>query len=368
VTATTKSVPDADLPFPAVWLRDNCPCGSCRDPSSGQKLFGITDLPAHPAVVHVERSSETVTVTFAPDGHRAHFPRGWLADQAGAAGGDGRTEQDKQLWQADDLVGRMPTAQWSRYSTDHAERLRVLQAVQRLGLAMLRGTPTAERTVLRVAETFGFVRRTNYGELFDVRVEANPSNLAFTGLAIAPHTDNPYRDPVPTMQLLHCLSNAVAGGDSGLVDGFLAATALRTESPASFEVLAGTPVPFAWSDGANCLRAERPLIGVDSRGRIREVRFNHRSMQPLRLPRDEIVAFYAAYRQFAEVVARPVLRLDFRLEPGDCLIFDNVRLLHARTAFVDPARNGAEPKRHLQGCYADMDGLISTLAVLGEPG
>jgi Gamma-butyrobetaine hydroxylase-like, N-terminal/Taurine catabolism dioxygenase TauD, TfdA family len=27
-----------------------------------------------------------------------------------------------------------------------------------------------------------------------------------------PHTDNPYRDPVPTVQLLHCLSTADDGG------------------------------------------------------------------------------------------------------------------------------------------------------------
>jgi hypothetical protein len=30
--------------------------------------------------------------------------------------------------------------------------------------------------------------------------------------AILPHTDNPYRDPVPTVQLLHCLSTADDGG------------------------------------------------------------------------------------------------------------------------------------------------------------
>jgi gamma-butyrobetaine dioxygenase len=31
--------------FPAVWLRDNCPGPECHDPQSGQKLFGITDIP-----------------------------------------------------------------------------------------------------------------------------------------------------------------------------------------------------------------------------------------------------------------------------------------------------------------------------------
>jgi len=51
-----------------------------------------------------------------------------------------------------------------------------------------------------------------------------------------------------------------------------------------------------------------------------------------------------------------------RLAPGDCLIFDNTRILHARTAFAP-----APPGRHLQGCYADLDGLASTLAVLRRP-
>ena len=105
------------------------------------------------------------------------------------------------------------------------------------------------------------------------------------------------------------------------------------ERPDAFDVLVATPVPFAWADGEASLRAERPLIDVDGRGRIREVRFNNRSMQPLRLPYDDVVGFYAAYRAFAEIVMRPELLLTFRLEPGDCLIFDNVRLLHARTAF-----------------------------------
>ena len=33
------------LRFPAVWLRDNCPCPECRDPGSGQKLKDITEMP-----------------------------------------------------------------------------------------------------------------------------------------------------------------------------------------------------------------------------------------------------------------------------------------------------------------------------------
>jgi gamma-butyrobetaine dioxygenase len=228
---------------------------------------------------------------------------------------------------------------------------------------MLRDVPCQPGTVLTVAASMGFVRETNYGRLFDVRVEATPTNLAFTGLPIAPHTDNPYRDPVPTVQLLHCLATAAEGGDSGLVDGFMAAARLRAADPSAFDILARTPVTFAYSDATAELRATRPMIGVDPRGRIREVRFNSRSMQPPRpgpegrAGRENMVLFYAAYRAFAEMIMRPELMLTFRLGPGDCLVLDNTRLLHARTGFE-------AGERHLQGCYADLDGVASTLAVL----
>ena len=40
------------------------------------------------------------------------------------------------------------------------------------------------------------------------------------------------------------------------------------------------------------------------------------------------------------------------------MIVDNRRVLHGRKAFTSAGG------RHLQGCYADRDGLLSTLAVL----
>ena len=246
-------------------------------------------------------------------------------------------------------------------SRDCAHREECLRALLVDGFVLLRDVPCEPGTVLAVAGTMGFVRETNYGRLFDVRVEATPDNLAFTGLAIGPHTDNPYRDPVPTVQLLHCLASAVQGGDSGLVDGFLAAKLLREEDPAAFDLLARTPVTFAYADATAALQATRPMIGVDPLGRIREIRFNDRSLQPVRLPPGEITglcAFYAASRAFAEMISRPELMLTFRLSPGDCVIFDNTRVLHARTGFA------ATGRRHLQGCYADLDGVASAWAVL----
>ena len=44
MTATAKDLSFANV-FPPLWLRDNCPCEQCRDPSSHQKLFQLLDLP-----------------------------------------------------------------------------------------------------------------------------------------------------------------------------------------------------------------------------------------------------------------------------------------------------------------------------------
>lgn len=347
--------------LPLTWLRDNCPCPRCRDPRNGQKLFQITELPTGLALDVVRRTADGVEVDWAPDGHRSAYSAQWLTANRpddGGGSGDRRGENGKTLWVAADLNGRLPEASWAEYLGDPAVKARVLESVLGLGFALLRDVPCREGQVLEVAETFGYVRETNYGRLFDVRVEPDPNNLAFTGARITPHTDNPYRDPVPTLQLLHCLSNAAVGGDSGLVDGFQAAALLRAENPEAFAVLTRTPVPFQFSDAQTELAADRPLIDVDGRGRIREVRFNNRSIGTLLLPAAELEAFYRAYRTFAEITLRPELQLEFRLLPGDCLIFDNVRLLHARTAFEE---SGA---RHLQGAYADIDALAGTLAVL----
>jgi gamma-butyrobetaine dioxygenase len=350
-----------DLRFPAVWLRDNCHCAECVVPGTGQKLRDITDIPNGLAITHTQQAPASVTVTFGPDQHRAVFPLAWLARHALDRQGDGgRTEDGKELWLAAGLT-TFPEGSWPRYQDRGQDQAGALEAVLRLGFVLLHDVPPEPGMVLEVAATFGFVRETNYGRLFDVRVEPAPGNLAFTSRAIAPHTDNPYRDPVPTLQLLHCLRTAPGGGDTGLVDGFAAAAAFRAADPEAFAVLARIPVPFGYLDQGTELRACQPLIGLSSRGRITGIRFNNRSAGVLQGPYAEVTQFYDAYRSWAAVLTEPGRQLNLRLAPGDCLIFDNTRILHARTAF---AMSAGAPGRHLQGCYADLDGLASTLAVL----
>ncbi len=312
-------------------------------------------------------SADGLHVTFGPDGHQAVFTRTWLAGQA-LAEPDARSEDAKRLWSARDFPAGPPQTSWQSYLANDAVRLRCLRELLFTGFMLLAGVPERPGGVLDVAASFGYVRETNYGRLFDVRLEAIPADLANTGLSIGPHTDNPYRDPAPTIQLLHCLTNAASGGESGLLDGFRAAAQLRAEDPAAFECLTRAPVTFAYADAVTDLRATRPMIEVNPAGLIRGVRYNSRSMQPMR-PRagvtparaaEEMREFYLAYRAFAAILVRPYLTVRFDLAPGDCVVFDNTRVLHSRTGFA------AMGEWHLQGCYADIDGAESTVAVLAR--
>lgn len=48
----------------------------------------------------------------------------------------------------------------------------------------------------------------------------------------------------PQVQFLHCISQAVEGGESQLVDGFHMAEQLRKEDPEAFRTLTSTMVDF----------------------------------------------------------------------------------------------------------------------------
>jgi gamma-butyrobetaine dioxygenase len=329
--------------FDAVWLRDNCPCVECRHPS-GQRLLDSVAIPDDLELADVERVDGSFVVRFT-DGHVSRFPVDWLRAQEQVP------TRRLELWGAE-LANALPVERFDDVGAGGEPLRRWLSALDRLGFAVLLGGPTEPGTVTRVAELFGYVRETNYGRLFDVRSVVEPANLAYTGLGLGAHSDNPYREPTPTLQLLHCLSSSAGGGENTLVDAFRVAADL---DPDAFDLLARHPLRFRYRDDATELEAERPVLALDVRGELQAVHFNTRSAAPApTLPRE----WYDAYRAFGRALASARYQIRFKLEPGDLFAVDNLRVLHGRTAYSEAG------ERHLQGCYADRDGLRSTLAVL----
>jgi len=344
--------------FPYLWLRDNCRCALCRDPRNGQRLFDALDLPAAPEPAALRLEGEAVVIAWAGEGHDSRYGASWLAAHDLSPAARARRRPEILLW-GREIANDLPRANWPRVLAEPAVELALLRDLARHGFALLQGVPTEHGQVAVVGDRLGHVRVTNYGRLFDVVSQPNPNNLANTALALDVHTDNPYRDPTPGLQLLHCLECAAPGGETVLVDGFRAAEELRRRHPEDFARLARLPLAFHFADATADLAAATPVIGVDFDGHVTSVHFNNRSMSALDLPEGEILPWYEAYRHFAAILREPAGELRLRLQPGDLIIMENNRALHGRTAF-DPNLG----RRHLQGCYVDKDGVESRRRVL----
>lgn len=349
--------------FHALWLRDNAPDGATRSATNGQRLITLLDIPAETKLTAADvTAAGDLTLTFAPEGKSVSYSAAWLADHAydrAAAPRAGWLAPEIEAWDSS-LQARTPVIAHEQGKADRAAFGRWLAGVRRYGFGVMTGVPRVSGSLIDVAKMVGFVRETNYGLWFEVRAEVNPNNLAYTNLGLQAHTDNPYRDPVPTLQLLACLENTVEGGDSVVVDGFGAALRLRDENPKGFDLLTRHCARFEYAGSAGVrLTAKRPMIELGPDGELIAIRFNNRSAAAFTdIPYDDMAGFYAAYRRFAEIIEDPAMEVTFKLKPGELFIVDNTRVLHARKSF------SSSGTRWLQGCYADKDGLLSTLAAI----
>lgn len=348
--------------FHAVWLRDNAPDPDTRSATNGQRLITLDDIPLDTRVSLTDLKDHSVVITFEPEGKSVEFDTDWLLANAydnEPPAGVGWLDSTVCLWDAS-LADNLPCADLAVLQSDPVQLRDWLAGVATYGVGKLHGGAVRSGALFDVVDLFGYVRETNYGRHFEVRTEINPNNLAFTGLGLQAHTDNPYRDPVPTLQILYCLENSASGGENMVVDGFAVAGRLQQENAQWFDVLSRHCANFEYSgaDGVR-LRCSKPVIELDAEGRLSGVRFNNRSAAALTsVPFDEMPLYYNAWRRMAELIDDPSMEVSFKLEPGECFIVDNTRVLHARKAY------DGSGTRWLQGCYADKDSLLSRLATL----
>jgi gamma-butyrobetaine dioxygenase len=338
-----------------LWLRERCRDAASIDLLTQQRLQDPSDFDLDLKILALSQPAAGVFRVRFSDAHEASFNAQDILAEAALAD-NSHDIPAPTLW--DGTLKQFPRARW-RPDPSEAELMSWLESFLTFGFVIFEGVPTQPGTVLKVGTMFGFTRETNFGPLFDVRSTPNATDLAYTAMSLDPHTDNPYRAPVPGIQLLHCLANETTGGLSTLVDGFAVAQALRTDHPHAFEVLSRTPVRFKYIDADTELTASAVPIELDVTGGLRAIQFSPRlDFVPLFSP-ERLDAYYRARRVFDHRLRAPDYEIRFLLKTGDLVMFDNCRLLHGRTGF-DPA----EGLRHLQGCYIDIDGPRSRYRVL----
>ena len=277
--------------FHYFWLRDNSPDSRT---ANGQKLHETNLLDADVRPSSVDHSDETMTIEWSDGVHSVYpvsFLASWDYDNA-------RADNDRlALWDRD-VEDQVVRHDYDEVSSDRAKLKLWLQDVAALGFGLLGNVPPVDKKIFDVVSLFGFVRDTNYGKLFEIRAVENASNLAFTPQPLSVHTDNPYRNPCPSLQLLHCLVQAEQGGLTALADGFHAAHRLRQELPEAFALLTQHEVSFHYESEDAVLDNRDKIISLNSDGGVRKIRINNRSISPLKLPFDLVPPFYEALSSF----------------------------------------------------------------------
>ena len=352
------------LRYHATWLRDNANDPKTRDKNNGQRLISISDIPVNTYIksASLDKKGKNITLNFLPKKKQIRFSASWLEKNV-----YDKKQNNSKVWIHPDLktwskatLKRVPIISYKSAKSDKKLLLKWLKSLHRYGFAKMTGCEKKSGTIVKIAKLFGYVRETNYGKWFDVKSKTSAVNLAYTNLGLQAHTDNPYRNPVPTMQILHCLKSSTKGGDSKVVDGFKAALRLKKENKNYFNLLSKYCSRFEFKGKKNVhLKSRFPMIELSPDNELRAVHFNNRSIAPITdVPYNDMPDYYKAYRKFSSIIDDPDMAITFKLIPGECFILDNTRVLHARTAYSGTG------SRWLQGCYADKDGLLSTISTL----
>ena len=126
-------------------------------------------------------------------------------------------------------------------------------------------------------------------------------------------------------------------------------------------LLGSTPVRFRFIDASEELIEHRPIVQRDASGRMTGVHYSPRLDYLPLLDAATTRRFQRARRRLSELFADPRFELRFPLRAGELMMFNNSRVLHGRTAY-DPN----EGRRHLQGCYIDLDGPRSLYRTLSR--
>lgn len=368
------------LPGPAgtrryspTFLRDACSCSQCIDPSTRQKSFQTTDIPQSITARKIEHS----------DGPEWHIK--WENDVDGygtehvttitnsmlASFDLKRSREDPSLVQA---FGHEP---WTRrkirqnlqffdfhdYMTDDKTVLRALLQLRSQGLLLVRNVPGRETSVEDIAGRIGNIRDTFYGRTWDVKSVPSAKNVAYTSKNLGLHMDLLYVDNPPGLQLLHCLKNSCEGGRSIFSDGLQAASRL---SPPKFSQLRSEAIPYHYFNDGQDYYKKRYLL-ADSEGRparsLENLTFINWSppFQGVFEYTYPFTHFMNALRQFAKNLEGKKNVLDYQLQEGECVIFNNRRVLHGRRQF-----DTSSGERWLKGTYVDTDVFESRLRALAR--
>ena len=345
---------EREMELSPLWLRERCQDKTHLDERTKQRLFNPHNLPDDLEINDARMTDEGLLLSFS-DGYQGIYELDPLQDDF--------DENDSCPVPTPWKPGTLGNYRFDWHSLADVEHyFSCLECFLAIGFVVIENTPVSPLAILDIAKRFGSVRDTNFGHYFEVYARPNPedaNDLAYTALRLDPHTDNPYRDPVPGIQLLHCLVNKTSGGLSTLVDGLSVTDELKKCDPEGFRLLSTVPIRYRFWDRDVELVGRQPMICCDSLGKVTGIHYSPKLDHLPLLPIEEVRAYHRARSLVSKLLVDPEFELRFALQSGEVVMFDNNRILHGRTSFDSNVGH-----RHLQGCYIDRDQPKSSYRVI----
>ncbi|KAI0543592.1 Clavaminate synthase-like protein [Xylaria curta] len=349
------------------WLRDACTCEKCVNPSSGQKNYASADVPLKLDISHLAVTEEGELLVHwqndfhTRDIHVSKYPRS-LWDRLEAVGTN--TIPEPRIWNRQTMTETSPYYSYQSFMTDGPEYRQAMTALGELGLVFLRDIPSDEETVKDIASRLGLIQDTFYGTTWDVISKPNAENVAYTNSYLGLHQDLLYMSNVPRIQILHCLENTCEGGESIFSDSYRAVHKFRRIYPSGEAPLVERKVVYHYNKGGNIYRSERPVLSDLGSSKI-GVYWSPPFQSPVQA--DELTSdgmnlykrWHKSARRIKMFLEEDEAVYEYKMKPGECVIFDNRRVLHGRRAF-----DTSSGKRWLKGTYVENDSFNSRLRSL----
>ena len=345
--------------FHPIWLRDNCRCESCGDPTTGYRNLRLSALDLDCKPDRLTSTATELQITW-EDGHQSCYAAAWLREHAY----DDEVRQGRTfkpvLWD-DEFRHDPPCFDYAGIASD-ARLFEILCKLRDFGLCFIRNAPAEAGIVEGLARRIGFPQESNFGRVQDLLFDPGKRSIANDVKALKLHTDEPYRASPPGILLFHCITNDQTGvGSSTFMDGFEIAQRLRRHDPEGFSVLCRYSQPFRrhFAEDVDVI-AEFPIISVDEFGNLCGVRINDRVAAPLSIPPAQVETYYRALRYLLQQSEDDALTLHLTLQPGDIAVFDNHRVLHGRTDLT------VDGQRWLQWAQIERGDFHSSLRIIAD--
>lgn len=376
------SVDGEVIKFDVTFLRDACSCPACVDPSTQQKLFQTSDIPTEITV----RQKPVITSEGNVRIHWTNDIPGYTAEHVTELGRDffrrysslrnrvrSRYNDPRYvLWDGRIMNADLRWFTYNDYMANDKTLYEVLKQLTCYGLVFIKGVPNHETSIERLGSRIGPLKNTFYGRVWNVRSIPDAKNIAYTNKDLGFHMDLLYFASPPGLQFLHCLRNDAKGGESLFADTFHAATLVRLNSRMLWDSLRTFPVTYHYVNDNQHYHFTRPTIELEKYShrntppRVAHVNWSPPFQAPFEADigdkdyGSEFRRYLAAAKSFAAHLEARSARFQLRLEPGQCVVFNNRRVVHARRAFE--LEDGGE--RWLRGAYVDTDAWMSRWRVL----